>query len=87
MVSFWPRPRKTVLTGTFLFPLKFEFLATNYEVIKPCLQLLVLFVLERKVQAEVQKWHGCKLSLQFRVEPARKAYRLEHGLSYSMTSV
>lgn len=46
-----------------------------------------LFFLERKVYAGVKKWHGCKLSLQFRVEPVRKAYRLEHGLSYSLTSV
>ena len=43
MVSFWPRPRKTVLTGTFLFPLKLEFLVTKYEVILPCLQFPFFF--------------------------------------------
>ena len=53
IVGFWPSPRKTVFTGTFLFPLKLEFLTANYEVILPCLQLPVFFFLESKVYVGV----------------------------------
>lgn len=79
MVSFWPRPRKTVLTGTFLFPLKLEFLVTNYEVILPCLELPAFFFWSARCIQESRNGVDANYLCSFVLNRSEKSIDLSTG--------